>query len=116
MNAQSLPDDALFQKVHLLVIEIVVCLCVLLDVFQREGNVAYLVVAHACACVSSGLVARDKVRVDVDTIGGFALDDEPAFIECRADTAVIHYLFNHARLFLACRPVLLFGSVYCRSR
>lgn len=79
-------------------------LCVLLDVFQREGNVRYLVVAHSGACVGSGLVARNKIRVDVHTIGGFALDDEPAFIECRANTAVIHYLFNHAAFYLTVVP------------
>ena len=39
MNTQSLPYDALFKKIDLFIIQLAVALCVLLDVFQREGNV-----------------------------------------------------------------------------
>src|SRR5699024_5521522 len=39
MNAQSLPYDTLFKKIDLFIIQLAVALCVLLDVFQREGNI-----------------------------------------------------------------------------
>ena len=111
MNAQSLPDNALFQKVHLFVVKPTVAVGVLLDVFQREGNVRYLVGTHAGVCVRSGLVAVLEVGIDVNTVGGFALNFHVALIECRTDRAVIHYLFHDTDTLRTFCPVSLFRSM-----
>src|SRR5699024_9172961 len=111
MNAQPLPYDTLFKKIDLFIVQSAVTLCVLLDVFQREGNVGNLVVAHACACVGSGLVAVLEVGVNVYTIGSFTLNFHIALIERRTDRAVIHHFFNDTDTLGTFCPVLLLGSV-----
>ena len=116
MNAQSLPYDTLFKKIDLFIIQLAVALCVLLDVFQREGNVGNLVSTHACACVGSGLVAVLEVGVDVHAVGSFALNFHNSLIKGRTDRTVIHNLFNDTDTLGTFRPVLLLGSVDCRCR
>jgi len=116
MNAQSLPYDALFKKINLFVVQLAMALCVLLDVFQREGNVGNLVGTHACACVGSGLVAVLEVGVDVHAVGSFALNFHNALIKGRTDRTVIHNLFDIACSLRTFCPVLRFRSVDCRCR